>query len=48
MLPRSHSKSTADGETAEEAEGRSRRTDIPLHAERQSGADVAIGEKTDD
>jgi hypothetical protein len=44
--PCSHSGSTADGETGEEAESKSRRTDIPPQLERRCGADTATGEKT--
>jgi hypothetical protein len=44
--PPRHSGSTADGDIEEEAEGRSRRTNIPLQLERRCGADAATGEKT--
>jgi hypothetical protein len=46
IFPRSHSGSTTDGETEEEAEGESRRTDIPPQLDRRCGADAVTGEKT--
>jgi len=46
ILLRSHSGSTADGETGEEAESRSQRTNIPPQSYHRCGADAATGEKT--
>jgi hypothetical protein len=39
--PRSRNEGTTHDETGIEAEGRSRRVDIPLQSQRREGADVA-------